>query len=63
MRAPERSGTVRINLYDDDPACRSAARITGQAAAQAVRFVYSCLLPGDDLVRTDARIESHGVRK
>jgi len=63
MRAPKRSGTIRINLDDDDPACRGAARITGESpATHVVRFVFSNLLPGDDVVRTDARIESHCVR-
>jgi hypothetical protein len=64
VRAPERSGTVRITLDDDEPARQCTTRITGgPAPTQVVRFVNGRLLPSDDLVWTDARTESYGIRR
>jgi len=63
VRAPDRSGAIGITLDDDEPACWSAARITGEAAStKIVQFFYGRLLPSDDLVRTDPRTESQGIR-
>lgn len=64
MRASELSGTIGITLDADEPAYRSARRITGEPApTQVVRFVYGRLLPGDDLVRTYPRAELCGIRR